>query len=136
MACDLISYGVIPKKSCTKLFPDNIPSDLMRHYLRGYFDGNGSIIKSLSKSHLYYKLQFCTGSVNFANGLNNYINSALKIKTTGVFTDSTHENDYYVRIYKQSDVAKLLTYLYVDADTYLERKYISAQIALSSIKKR
>lgn len=41
---DLLQYGITPTKSLTlKVNMDLIPLDLQRHYIRGYFDGNGSI---------------------------------------------------------------------------------------------
>ena len=48
----LISYGCTPKKSLTLKFPDisifkNM--DLIRHFIRGYFDGDGSVFISNEK---------------------------------------------------------------------------------------
>lgn len=42
MANDLAVYGVIPRKSLTSDFAENIPDKLLPHYLRGFFDGDGS----------------------------------------------------------------------------------------------
>jgi len=42
MAVDLASHGVTERKSAT-LIPWPGPPELMRHYWRGYFDGDGSI---------------------------------------------------------------------------------------------
>jgi len=43
MVSDLRRFGVVPNKSADHNFSDLIPVDLLRHYFRGYFDGNGSI---------------------------------------------------------------------------------------------
>lgn len=45
LAGSLQSYNVLPRKSADHLFSDRIPSDLLPHYFRGYFDGNGSIAR-------------------------------------------------------------------------------------------
>lgn len=38
----LVQHGVHPRKSLTYEWPDFLPDNLLRHYLRGYFDGDGS----------------------------------------------------------------------------------------------
>ena len=42
---DLIDKGCIPKKSLILDFPNEnqVPKELQRHFIRGYFDGDGSI---------------------------------------------------------------------------------------------
>lgn len=52
MAETLISYGMVPRKSLIKQFPEvilNSNEDIQRHFIRGYFDGNGSIGITYSK---------------------------------------------------------------------------------------
>ncbi len=39
---DLVRHGVVPCKSLIYEFNQSIPADLIRHYIRGYFDGDGS----------------------------------------------------------------------------------------------
>ena len=45
MVTDLINKGCVPKKSLILQFPseEQVPSFLISHFLRGYFDGDGSI---------------------------------------------------------------------------------------------
>ncbi|MEE0930544.1 MAG: hypothetical protein UIM53_06045 [Acutalibacteraceae bacterium] len=44
MAKDLEKYGIVPRKSLSTIFPQNIDNkDMYRHILRGIFDGDGSI---------------------------------------------------------------------------------------------
>jgi hypothetical protein len=43
MAADLSVYGVVPRKSLTDNFGLNIPDNLLSHYVRGIFDGDGSV---------------------------------------------------------------------------------------------
>lgn len=40
MCSDLIKLGCVPRKSLILQFPD-IPSSVTRHFVRGYFDGDG-----------------------------------------------------------------------------------------------
>ena len=43
MVNDLINLGCIPNKSLTLTFPDFINDELLPHFIRGYFDGDGCI---------------------------------------------------------------------------------------------
>ena len=42
MTKDLIKHGITPRKSLTATFP-KLPDKDIRHFIRGYFDGDGSI---------------------------------------------------------------------------------------------
>lgn len=50
MALDLVKAGCYQRKSLTLKFPnfDIVPEDLMRHFIRGYFDGDGCLTYSTS----------------------------------------------------------------------------------------
>lgn len=39
----LMKHGVVPRKSMTLQPPDQLRGDMVPHYIRGYFDGNGCI---------------------------------------------------------------------------------------------
>ena len=45
MCQDLINLGCTPTKSLTLEFPNNeiVPKHLLKHFIRGYFDGDGGI---------------------------------------------------------------------------------------------
>lgn len=43
MAGDLARLGVVPNKTMTLRWPEGVPENLERHYLRGVFDGDGGI---------------------------------------------------------------------------------------------
>ena len=46
IAMKLADYGMIPNKSLVLQFPKWLDKKLVPHFLRGYFDGDGSINKS------------------------------------------------------------------------------------------
>ena len=50
MVADLAKYGVIPNKSLI-LKPPILPPELERHWIRGYLDGDGSIIPQLASGN-------------------------------------------------------------------------------------
>lgn len=46
---DLGNYGIVPNKTYKELSLPNLPNELMRHFIRGYFDGDGSFTYSVRK---------------------------------------------------------------------------------------
>lgn len=73
MVKDLINLGCIPKKSLKLKFPscEQVPENLMNHFIRGYFDGDGSISNSGTNGN---EISF-TGSENFISALIIYMKS-------------------------------------------------------------
>lgn len=112
---DLEKYNVIPCKSLVKEFPTNIPEELMSHYVRGYFDGNGCI------SYVGKRLQcsFTMGSHKFANGLFEYLQNQ-KIKCYKY----KYANIHSLRIGSSlSNILDFLNHIYSNSSIYLDRKY-------------
>lgn len=56
---DLIKHGCIPNKSLKLKFPTTVPDKLIRHFVRGYFDGDGSIAKNEDRCTLISTQEFC-----------------------------------------------------------------------------
>ena len=54
---DLIKQGCVPKKSLILKFPtkEQVPQDLIKHFIRGFFDGDGciSISEMNGKPHIF-----------------------------------------------------------------------------------
>ena len=53
---DLLDKGIIPRKSLTLKPPLNVPDNLIRHWIRGYFDGDGSIFISKRDQKTYISI--------------------------------------------------------------------------------
>lgn len=124
---DLEKYGVIPNKSLIKQFPKNIPDNLMNHFIRGYFDGNGSIS---FKENKYRSCSFCTGSEIFANDMSNYINE--KVCKTSKIYKSKRANCFSFNVSSYDSTYAFLNYLYKDATIYLDRKFQKKEQFLNS----
>lgn len=113
----LASLG-FSNKTLTIEFPQ-LEKELMRHYIRGFFDGDGCF----TITNKTFKVSFITASENFKNGLINYIyNLGMNI------TDNNYINNcgtimYRPDITKKSDKIKFLDYIYKDSTIYLDRKY-------------
>lgn len=115
---DLANYGVIPNKSLIKQFPDNIPEHLIFHYIRGYFDGNGTIACSNDK---YIKCLFTTGSYDFACGLKKKLNEYGIL--SGKITQSKNNQCFRIQISGIINVDRFLHFLYSNSSICLDRKF-------------
>ena len=95
----------------------NIPKKYLPHYIRGYFDGDGSIY--LDKQANSYQSNFVFSSIglaeDFANKIRKITFSKLKI------CKKKNTNCWYFRIAKKGTM-KLGHFLYKDATIYLKRK--------------
>lgn len=112
MCESLNNIGMTPKKSLTLEFPDIDPS-LYRHFIRGYFDGDGTIGKNYSG--LLSTKQFCQKVQNILFdelGINSIIYEASN--HNGITMD--------LRLWKK-ETTQFLSWLYKDANLYLQRKY-------------
>lgn len=118
MSKRLAELGVVQNKSLVLKFPDWISSDLVRHFLRGYIDGDGSIIKqehSYGVNFLSTK-DFCIRAqciVRDMLDIDSYIKEARNHNgITSIWTIS-----------KKDDAKKFLDWIYKDANLFLQRKY-------------
>lgn len=118
----LINLGCIPNKSLKLKFP-KIEEQYIVHFIRGYFDGDGSIYtKKPSKTgHIDYSWQI-TSTFNFCNYVKKYllklgINSSMRVACKS--NSITHT----LSVGGNNQVLKLLDWMYNDSNIYLDRKY-------------
>ena len=120
----LTMYNSLVNKGFTKdkSFDYHVPGlrdDLIKHYVRGYFDGDGCLCFTNQSFHI----NFITAS----KMLNDDISKILKLENFH-FTESNYLNDYNTTMYKidihrQQDKINFLDWIYQDANIYLDRKY-------------
>ena len=119
-----------PNKSLTMDKTPDIPSELMRHFIRGYFDGDGSII--LSHNTSYYRRE---------NNVKKYIypTYCFLLLGTHIFLEKIIENlpklHYSIlptktkeiktlRVCAKCDFDILYSFLYNDSTIFLNRKHL------------
>ena len=122
---DLQTLGVTERKSLT-ITPPNVPKPYVHHYIRGYFDGDGSVSyrKGLYKSRLVVDIY--TASFNMASFLYEKIKEQMGGLYKGrLYSTLAHQKTRYYAIrlgHKASE--QLFKYMYKNANNlYLERKY-------------
>lgn len=137
----LINLGMFHKKSMILKFPtfDQVPEYLMRHFIRGYIDGDGCIC--ISTKNYKYKNKItqylvCSlslvGTEQFCSSVANFIFNKINIKFPKA---SKHANIFEIRISDRSNIKVILDWLYKDATIYLGRKYKKYQDILKLCNK-
>lgn len=113
---DLIDKGCVPAKSLILKPPKNIPDNLIIHFIRGYFDGDGCISFTQNKAH---RPQFSLlGTEEFLNFI------ALNLIGTTKKLRMNHGSDKtWVLEYSGQTSRSILEKMYEGSTVYLERKY-------------
>ena len=115
----LVKLGFTNNKSYDVDIPD-ISNELLPHYLRGYFDGDGCFSYT-SKS---FGVSFLSASWDLIHSLHELFKKKLDIECNVSSYVSEYETTMYtIQIYKKKDKIKLLDYMYQEASIYLNRKY-------------
>lgn len=118
-----INFNIVPNKTATLQFPKFIPSKYMVHYIRGYFDGDGSICESFSnKNSITTSIYatFASGSKEFSEDLFAYLGNKLNL---GGHLQEFKDSVKWQLKYNTNDAKTLLSYMYEDSNVYLDRKY-------------
>ena len=121
MANDLIANGATRDKTYTMQLP-NIPNELMCHFIRGYFDGDGCIY--ITKKNRI-RCHFDSVSTIFLEQLRKFlyhigINSYLYMSKNN---NGKYKDLYRLEIAGVEYTQKFLQYIYNNSQIYLDRKY-------------
>ncbi len=116
---DLIRLGCVPKKSLILKFPNKtqIPKEYLRHFIRGYFDGDGYLSKppkQLTVSLL--------GTMKFLEGVFVYNYHELGINGNWIKKDKRHVNNTYYFDLFGDRARKFLDHIYDNSNIFLTRK--------------
>lgn len=137
MVESLARYNLSNGKSYTISFPSDISSELVRHFIRGFFDGDGCICRD-NKKRETVSFDFCCANKGFLekirselykHGVYSYIfrekaysdfDMQHAEKIDGVF----YKNTYRLYIKGVKNTVSMIEYLYGSNVTiYLDRKY-------------
>jgi hypothetical protein len=127
---DLATFGIVSKKSESLRWPD-LDDDLLRHFLRGYFDGDGCIYVSYEGvAHQRYGLCFVSNP-QFLTSCSLWISRTLRIPERGLSRagKSTRAKSLYYQ--RQDSVQAILKLMYVGSSVHLDRKFNLASILVN-----
>jgi hypothetical protein len=108
----LFELGCVNNKT-QKIRLPNLNESLMNHFIRGYFDGDGSISKVKNRPNSFV-VSICSNK-NFNEDI---------IKFLGYGKDVKFDNYSVIKINRLIEITKFRDYIYTNANTLLERKLI------------
>lgn len=113
MVSKLIELNCVPKKSLILQFPKQINNEIIsKHWIRGYFDGDGCITKNNYLFSITSTLEVCSKIKSIMDA---QLNTNLHIyKYKNIYRLSAHGRNKIIEIFK---------WLYLDATVFLKRKY-------------
>ena len=120
---NLLNLGLQPRKSLICKFPtkEQVPREFLSHFIRGYFDGNGSVYYTIKKDSDYIKpIVTFGGAKDILTGIKNNLNSI-----TGSKAEVHSRKDAQIFEYKiggQLQITTIYHYFYDEANLFLERK--------------
>ena len=125
----LSSLGCVRAKTFTLQFPTYLSGDLVRHFMRGYFDGDGCLSYTFAKRNNYFGNSFLsvvtfTSTENFCLYVKEYLKNNLNIHSTMLCRHPSHKNNIRtLQVSGNCQVIKLMKWLYKDTDLFMKRKY-------------
>ena len=122
--CEQLSIkGIVQNKSLVIGFPNWLDETLLPHYIRGVYDGDGSICRSYRNDNNLPILVTITATSSFCDELKNICLKTLNINS-GIYDASCHNGITKVFVLSGRNIAKkFLDWIYKDADLFLQRKY-------------
>lgn len=117
----LNELGITPKKSLTlHINFELIPKELRSHFIRGYFDGDGSINKYQreNKECLEWEISFISSEA-FLKQILEEIKKEKKFYSCG--------NNFRMCFKAKQDIIDIIDYLYNNATIYMDRKIEKAK---------
>lgn len=116
----LSEYNIIPQKTFTFKFPQKLQKKYWIDFIRGYFDGDGSI--STAGPHAI-RWQVCSATKDVLENIVNFFYEEYNIpKTTIQNTIKGRNNPLYIIQYTTTSTREIYKYLYYDNCLCLKRK--------------
>ena len=122
---DLVNLGYGFKKTYSELHLPNIDKSLIRHFIRGYFDGDGSFSGNIridkgKSPRKVVKFCICSKGKTILEEIQKFF--SLYDITTAIYY-SKRDDLYLLNTSSQKSVKLIFNLLYDDSNYYLQRKF-------------
>lgn len=115
LSATLASHGCVQAKSLILTFPTTVPDDLIPHFIRGYFDGDGCIHNRKNSDNYVVHI---IGTEHFVKEMQKAIPGKSFIH------QRSKKSVWFLGIYRKKDVVAFGDWLYNDANRYMKRKKV------------
>lgn len=139
---DLSRHGCFQNKTYDLKFPNNevLPEILVRDFIRGYFDGDGSLTYSARKSNhdesLHFNMSF-TGTYEIVSQIKNILNKDCCNFVGDIRSRRNNGvNNYTLTICGNDILLKICEYMYDGCTIKLDRKYEKYKMLIEEIERR
>lgn len=126
LVSDIEKLGVVERKTLVLTFPNNIPEELIPHFIRGYFDGDGSVFyhndSRKDYDNEYLGINIC-GTKEFLEGLISKL-PFLTSEDRVLYNETRREtNCWNIKFASNIRSLQLYHFMYKNcSDLYLSRK--------------
>lgn len=121
----LINNGVVPQKTFVIKFPEFLDDELIRHFIRGYFDGDGSFgfYKRKDRQNCYHISFSLIGTNDFCQRVKEIIETKLDVHCCIGYCHQKYDSPIRcLSVAGRYNCQKVLDWLYDDAEMFLIRK--------------
>lgn len=120
----LKSHGVFPKKTDILKAP-KIKDCFKSHFIRGYFDGDGSIYSCLrnEKTNYHEYVVKIVGTIDILDYIKDFIEKNNIAKINKYYQRKKGNNAYSIELSGNIQVKNFLDLIYKNSKTFLDRKY-------------
>lgn len=120
---NLLKYNFVEHKTNILNLPDvNLLNGFTSDFIRGYFDGNGSIAHTNTELNNSYAFKLVS-TKNFLDFVNNYIKEKLGFSANKYYKRKDYQEVMSLEFGGNLKTQKILDLLYKNATIYLDRKY-------------
>lgn len=114
------NYGIVPNKTFKIKHLPNLPVEYLRDYIRGYYDGDGSVY--FSRGHLIWTI--CSVNKSFLEDIMLLLNQQLGIPIKTIYEDKRKNHIVYsFQYWNKEELQKIYNYLYPNnTELFLKRK--------------
>lgn len=118
---DLVKLNFSEDKSRSDYVLPNIPDNLLHHFIRGYFDGDGCVT---IKQGQYMSVNICCNSKIFLKSMQEFLNK-YDIESKIYNEQGKRKSPLYVLyVTKIINHYKFMNFIYKDSSIYLRRKKV------------
>lgn len=129
---DLNKYGIGINKTINLKHLPNLNEKMMRHFIRGFFDGDGTVYTASSKYKKPRPIFGFYGTYEFITSLQDYLINKLKVSKRKVIKQKD-ANVSFVTYSTIEDIQNFYKYIYEDATIYLHRKKEKFDLHIDSV---
>lgn len=119
---DLATYGIVPNKTHILVPPTKLNKKFYIDYVRGYFDGDGTINLNKNGNKRSLRWSICGASKPMLNWIIEVLTYVCDIPPVKLYKNTSMDTDFYSFVYSTTSTKKIYSHLYTENSIYLKRK--------------